>query len=284
MELRRFTSPHDYQAATTAFLEAYEAENNLILGLTNTLITNPMRYPDPAYMATIEDRGDVVMVVLRTPPYNLLLGHPVREDALPLLLDDVHAEYGTLPGLQGPKPHVEVCANLWREKAGQDFVLNRAMRIYKLEQVKPVSGVPGMLRPATANDYELAVAWLVGFSIDIGDTPDEDGLRQSMSRRLTGEDSGLFIWEVDGQPVSMVGYSGPTPHGIRINAVYTPPEHRRHGYASACTAAVSQWLLDGGRQFCFLFTDLANPTSNHIYQEIGYVPVVDVDQYDFMMP
>ena len=41
-------------------------------------------------------------------------------------------------------------------------------------------------------------------------------------------------------------------------------------------------LLDGGRRFCFLFTDLANPTSNSIYQRIGYRPVTDVDQWTFV--
>ena len=91
----------------------------------------------------------------------------------------------------------------------------------------------------------------------------------------------MFIWEDGGQPVCIAGFSGPTPHGIRIVSVYTPPELRGRGYASACTAALSQHLLDQGREFCFLFTDLSNPTSNHIYQEIGYRPVGDVDEYAF---
>ena len=90
-----------------------------------------------------------------------------------------------------------------------------------------------------------------------------------------------MIWEADGKPVSMAGYSGPTPNGIRIGAVYTPKDQRRKGYASACTAGLSQHLLDLGFQFCFLFTDLLNPTSNHIYQQIGFEPVSDVDQYSF---
>jgi predicted GNAT family acetyltransferase len=66
-----------------------------------------------------------------------------------------------------------------------------------------------------------------------------------------------------------------------VGPVYTPPEARRHGYASALVAHVSQDLLDGGRRFVFLYTDLANPTSNHIYQEIGYRPVADAYQYTF---
>ena len=74
---------------------------------------------------------------------------------------------------------------------------------------------------------------------------------------------------------------GRTPNGTRVGPVYTPPEHRGHGYASALVAAASQAQLDEGIQFCFLFTDLANPTANHIYQAIGYEPVSDIDVYVF---
>ncbi|MGH2521912.1 MAG: GNAT family N-acetyltransferase [Anaerolineales bacterium] len=94
------------------------------------------------------------------------------------------------------------------------------------------------------------------------------------------ETRGIYFWE-DPHPVSMAGYGGPTPNGIRVGPVYTPPEQRRKGYASACVAALSQLMLDRGRKYCFLFTDLANPTSNHIYQQIGYEPVCDVDEYKF---
>jgi predicted GNAT family acetyltransferase len=79
----------------------------------------------------------------------------------------------------------------------------------------------------------------------------------------------------------MAGYSGRTPNGIRVAWVYTPPENRGKGFAGACVAALSQKLLDEGRKFCFLYTDLANPISNHVYQKIGYEPVVDSTAYAF---
>jgi predicted GNAT family acetyltransferase len=79
----------------------------------------------------------------------------------------------------------------------------------------------------------------------------------------------------------MAGYTGSTPNGIRVTAVYTPPERRNRGYASACVAALSQMRLEGGRRFCFLFTDLANPTPNRIYQQIGYRAVCDMDEFTF---
>jgi predicted GNAT family acetyltransferase len=90
----------------------------------------------------------------------------------------------------------------------------------------------------------------------------------------------LFVWDHAG-PVSMASATGLTPNGIRVNGVYTPPEHRGRGYATACVAALSARLLADGRRFCFLFTDAANPTSNAIYRRIGYVPVAEVQEYRF---
>jgi uncharacterized protein len=99
-------------------------------------------------------------------------------------------------------------------------------------------------------------------------------------RWLARRGRSLHLWE-DGDVVSLAGTGGRTPNGIRIGPVYTPPDARRRGYASALVAAVSQAELDAGRRFCFLFTDLHNPTSNHIYQAIGYTPVRDVEAYAF---
>src|SRR5206468_2082657 len=98
--------------------------------------------------------------------------------------------------------------------------------------------------------------------------------REQMRQRLAARQ--MFLWkDASGHAVTMAGWSGRTPNGTRINAVYTPPENRRRGYASACVASLSQHLLDSGRRFCFLYTDLTNPTSNNIYQKIGYQRVGD---------
>jgi len=98
--------------------------------------------------------------------------------------------------------------------------------------------------------------------------------------RLREPDGGVVIWE-DASPVSFAGFGNPTPTGIRVGPVYTPRELRRRGYATALVAALTDVLLRRGRRHCFLFTDLANPTSNSIYQRIGYTPVTDVDMWVF---
>ena len=90
----------------------------------------------------------------------------------------------------------------------------------------------------------------------------------------------MFLWDI-GQPVSLAARSRHTTHGINVGPVYTPPAFRRRGYAGACVAALSQQMLDAGWEFCTLFTDLANPTSNSVYQKIGYRPVCDFDEYVF---
>jgi uncharacterized protein len=121
--------------------------------------------------------------------------------------------------------------------------------------------------------------WRAAFSID-AEGMDADEAEKNAALPLRNSRH-LVLWEVEGTPVSMAGYSGSTPNGIRVAPVYTPPKNRGKGFAGACVAALSQKLLDDGRKFCFLYTDLANPTSNHIYQTIGYEPVADATVYSF---
>ncbi len=130
-------------------------------------------------------------------------------------------------------------------------------------------------------DRPLALAWLNAFLVEaIGETAVEDA-ESTLEHRLSDPHGGIVLWEVGGAPVSLAGFGGPTANGIRVGPVYTPRELRRRGYGTALTARLTRSLLDHGRRFCFLFTDLANPTSNGIYMRIGYVPVTDVEEWRF---
>ncbi|MEO7230190.1 MAG: GNAT family N-acetyltransferase, partial [Candidatus Limnocylindrales bacterium] len=171
------------------------------------------------------------------------------------------------------------------EETGRAGRLAMAERAFRLSRVVPPAPVPGAWRLAAERDRALLGAWILAFYREA--LPDDDTLpdiEQTVSRWIVGVGRVVYLWEVDGRVVSMVGAGSPTPNGIRIGPVYTPPEDRQRGYASALTAAASQDQLDQGRRFCFLFTNLANPTSNHIYQAIGYEPVTDIDMYRFDPP
>ena len=284
MEVLRYHDPAAFYGRTEPFLVRDEACNNLLLGIGAGLVRNPTRFEHAPYMAAIEEDGAVVAVTLRTPPHRLILSRVAAPVALPLLAERVREEYPALPGVLAPAEIAGDFARAWRRVSGQPYRKGVAERIFRLEQVRPVSGVPGELRRATPADRGFLLEWYAAFHAEaVGpvEAGDLERIERSLDDRMSAEPGGLYVWH-DGRPVSMAGASGPTPTGIRIGPVYTPPEHRGRGYASACVAALSELMLRSGRSACFLFTDLSNPTSNRIYRAIGYEPVCDVDAYEFL--
>ena len=284
MQVRRFDNAAEFYNHVEPFLLAHEAEHNLILGLCTTLIKTDT-YREAPYLGYVEKDGEVAAVAMRTPPNNLAVSCITDTHALTPLVEDVKSVFSDLPGVVGMKEVSRCFAERWRDVTGRSYRIKRAMRIYKLEQVKSVTGVSGDVRSVTAAERELLVEWLIAFSAEAlhEDMPREEAERIADLRLdAAPEIRGTRLWYDGGKPVSLAGYTGPTPNGIRIGPVYTPLVYRKRGYAGALTAALSQELLDSGRKFCFLFTDLNNPTSNHVYQAIGYEPVTDVDEYDFV--
>lgn len=284
MILTRFDDPQAFYDRVAPFWMQNEAAHNLLLGLTGRLRAKPDLYGSGLpYMAVVEADGEILCTGLRTPPHGFLLSQTPDDAVVSLFVDDLYREYGKLPSALGPKSTSKAFAELWQQVSGQSYHHQYAERAFQLTAVKPVTGVPGALRQSTPADHDLLIDWIMAFNAEALEAVTRELAQAAVERyAASGNALGLYLWEVDGQAVSMSGAAGPTPNGVRINAVYTPPQHRRRGYASACVAALSQKMLDSGRRFCFLFTDLANPTSNHIYQEIGYEPVCDVDQYKFV--
>ncbi len=287
MKLVRFSDPRQFQDRVSPFLVQLEAENNLPLGIIANLVGGEFREQSP-YLAAVEDGGEIQFVVLRTPPFPALFSHsdPVPgQEITQLVLDDLRDVFGAnLSGVTANKPLAAVLRQSWVQRTGLNSELDMAMRIYKLEEVRTPEGVPGRLQKAGPGDRELLEEWYAGFHREaLGEEQSPEKVRKQVEKFLTSDPGqrGLRVWKVKDQLVSMAGYSGPTPHGIRVGAVFTPHQHRKNGFASACVASLSQELLDEGFSFCFLFTDLQNPTSNQIYQEIGYQPVGDVDTYRF---
>ncbi len=283
MQLKRFDSIAEFYPLVEPFLLAHEAEHCLMLGLSTNLLKKDTTYQDQPYLAYVEDGGEIVAVALRTPPYNLILSYMADDKPLPVIAEDVQSVYAEIRGVLGMQPYSQTFAERWKNMSGQNFRLNMCEGIYRLEKVNPVSDVRGNYRLANASDRDILIQWFIEFSDEAVESISREEATRLVDMRLTSDPSlrGVRIWAVDGVPVSFAGYSGPTPNGIRIGPVYTPPNYRGHGYASACVAALSQEMLDAGRKFVFLFTDLSNSTSNHIYQAIGYQMVSNIDEYRF---
>jgi uncharacterized protein len=285
MYLVRFNHAEDFYKRAEPFLLRYEMECNVIIGLCTNLIRYPERILEHPYMAVVEMAGAVIAVAMRTPPYNLLISVTEEEEALELIARDVYSLWKTLPGVVGPSKLAHEFADIWHKMSGQPHELEIAERLFRLDVVNPVNGVSGMMRRAAPDDRETLIQWYGEFMAESlpGELSDQAMIQRAVDTALEFETRGFYVWD-DGQIVAFAGYTGPTPNSLRIGPVYTPPQFRRKGYASALVAGLSQLLLDDGRQFLTLYTDSGNPTSNHIYQEIGYYTVMDVDMVRFHPP
>ena len=261
----------EFLRAAESLLLPNEARENLIFGITGSIVADPGRYPERRFWVVAED-DEPVAAAMRTPPFNLVLAEPRDDAALAALVEGIDQP---LPGVVGSRRAAEEFTRLWVERRGVAARVQRLQGVYALDTVQAVPPAPGAGREATQDDRPLLLEWSQAFGEEVLDENDPGRVEavNMVDHRLGADDGGFLLWEDGGEPVSAAGWGGPTPNGIRIGPVYTPPALRGRGYATALTAELSQRLLDQGRRFCFLFTDLANPTSNAIYERIGYVRV-----------
>lgn len=280
MEVKRFETVDAFLDVAGGFLGAREAQHNLIFGICSTVRANPGLYGGvPPYLAVVLHGSSVVAAAIRTPPRRLVLSEIDHPTAVQLLAADL--DPGDLPGVQGPAGVASSFAKAWTRRTGTPARSLRNLRIFRLTNVVPPVLAAGHMAEATPADRALAAGWLKAFHDEaLSDDPEQD-YEDMADRFIAGQGRRLVLWIDGDRPVSLTGIGGRTPNGIRIGPVYTPPELRGRGYASNLVAEASQAELDAGRRFLFLFTDLANPTSNRIYQAIGYEPIGDVDEFAF---
>jgi GNAT superfamily N-acetyltransferase len=280
MRVERSATVADFMDNAGTFLEAREAEHNLIFGICSQVEADPSAYEGPPYLATVLHGDKVVGAALRTPPWRLVVSMLDHPGAAHRLADDLQGE--SLPGVVGPADAAGSFAEAWGETIGITPRVLRHERGFRLRRVIPPRPAPGTMIHARDEHRRLLSAWVAAFHEEaLIDSPAQD-FDRTADRWIKGLGRTAWLWVDRGRPVSLTGVGGPTPHGIRVGPVYTPPEYRGRGFASNLVAEVSQRQLDAGKTFVFLFTDLANPTSNKIYQAIGYEAVNDVDEWGFV--
>ena len=274
-ELVRHAGPGDFLQRAESGLLASEAEHNLHLSLAYVRRDAGATGADVLF-DTVEQDGDLVGCVIRTPPHKLLITS-MPPEAAPDIVGPVAELYDEIPAVLGPADSAVAVASAWTALKGGGWETGMQQRIYRLDQVESVRPVPGAMRLATMDDLELLTDWGTGFARDAGHA--FLLAREQVNRMIERQD--LHIWQ-DESPASMAVAQGATPNGCRIGYVYTPPELRGRGYASALVARLSQRMLDSGMTFCVLYTDLGNPTPNAIYQRIGYNVICDVRDIDIV--
>ena len=282
IQVERLPDATTFLGVAGPFLERREAEHNLLFGIAANLIRDPDRpMTAPPLFAVVRRDAEVVAAALRTPPFNVVVSCTDDPDAVPALAGELARDGMALPGITAPPDVARAFADAWASTGGRAAHRTMAERVYRLEHLTPPRDVPGTSRIADERDRELLRSWTHAFLIEAHGRTHPNEARDVVDGALRSGTRVFYLWEHDGRPVSMAGVTGPTPNGIRVGPVYTPPADRGHGFASAVTAAASKAQLDQGRRFVFLFTDITNPTSNKIYRAIGYEPVIDIDQWSF---
>jgi RimJ/RimL family protein N-acetyltransferase len=215
--------------------------------------------------------GTVDGTVLQTPPFPLLLAD-VPTGSTPDLLT-VLAAGRRLPAAVNLAAADETAFLAdWAAATGGTGTPGTRSRLYRLGGLMPPEAVAGASRIASEADYDLLVRWHEEFQREAEGALRED-VRRGIDDRLSYD--GLLLWQADGEPVAMAGLTRIVAGVARITGVYTPQDHRRKGYGGAITTAASQEALTRGASEVVLFTDLANPTSNALYQRLGFGPVED---------
>jgi len=250
---------------TQPALEAGGAADSLMLGMCLRLTRYPERIETPPCFKTVSDDQGLVLAAVMTPPFQVVVSGP-RGDldaAARVLAAELLAERWHVPGVQGPAEVAALVAARLAEASGRRPRLERREHLYELRAVCIPVPAHGRLRVAGEPDAALIARWWYGSShaaFGQADAAESD----RVARRCIA-DGDVYVWDV-GRPVSQAVKTGPTPRGISIGRVYTPPEERGRGYATACVGELSRLLLAQGRDYCTLFVEAANIAAQRIVQ------------------
>jgi predicted GNAT family acetyltransferase len=287
MQFKLYTDVHEFYNDTYDVLMRHEAQNLIPLG--NIIIGHEGKdktdWRDPVnwFMATISDNKGIHLTAIMTPPHNITLyatDNTINPKAINCLIDGL--ENREIPGVMSEKDLSEYFAKEYTLRKGKDFRTTMNQRIYELTAVNPDVKKVGIVRLLNEKDMPFFPYWAEAFYAAESYGKTEMSIPQDAAPylyRITQKK--LYVLEDNKIPVSMAGYTREMQTVIGVAFVYTPPYERRKGYATSIVAQISQFALDKGFNKCVLYTDLANPTSNSIYQKIGYIPICDSLQLKF---
>lgn len=293
MNIHQTTDLARFTQRALPFLRQRPAEHHLLLALIESL-EHDAENQSPI-LITVESDGAVVAVALQTTTRPLLLSRTTKPTYVEAIAHHIKSRWPrrevplrqSLRAFSGPKAEAALFARALRRWTRLRYAVTLKMRIFQLcagpelllgDSSQSPDAPQGLLRPAETGDRDRIVNWCRAFEQETFGQIRTDPQLWTDRSLAQGQ---LYLWETTDGPTCLAAGIGTPQDGGRIGPVYTPPEHRRRGYATAATAALSQRLLDSGCAACYLFTELNNSTSNHIYQSIGYKAVCDWDEYKF---
>ncbi|CAB4766441.1 unannotated protein [freshwater metagenome] len=283
--VERTTDP----AAFLALAEDHLAGEPVLSTVVSTTLERAVADPSPVdhprwWAALVDERTDeVVGVAMRTAPFR---PYPLYLLPMPTAAAEAFgawllAHEPDVAHANGLRASVEAALGVLADDRGGSTRVLEHDRLWEATSVLPPTGVPGSARAATLDDLDLVTAWCLDF-MPAADRqagrPPREGEGEHLDRdyaRGKIERGFMWLWEDKGEVVHLTGWNPPALGVARVGPVYTPVEHRGHGYAAALVAQVTERILSDGARAC-LFTDVDNPVSNGVYERIGYRPVAEM--------
>lgn len=279
MKINFSKSAAEFLNEVSHFLEKREAEYSLMLGLCELKKINNQAIDENVYVSVYD--SDHLIGALLVNERSLVITE-FTDSILKKIAESLFATNIKIPAVVGPASTSEKFADIWGQLTQQSYKLAMGQKIYQLDKVISPKNTNGKLVAATDEYTEIISQWLYQFNIE--SLPHEPAtIQKALNLAQTKIKKGeIYLWlDIQNKPVSMNLVTRPTQNGISIGGVYTPVELRKNGYASATVAQTSQLMLSSGKKFCVLYTDVENPTSNKIYQNIGYKEIATSQHFIF---
>jgi len=266
------SNARDFLERCGKILEKDPIEHNQILTMCQNAERKRANGEDSNIKCAIltDDDGEFVVAAVQTPPHNLVLTK-AKSLEINALAEALVKHKFAFPGVVGPSDVTGTFVEQWTALTGQNTAESMDQIIYMLkgrELLMPE--VEGEMRFAESDDVKLVTEWIASFSKDSLPKAEQVTTKDAKAQAEEAVKAGrIAFWTVKGKPVAQAGISG-TDHVARINRVYTPPEHRERGYASAVVANLTKLQLDKGKKMSCLYADARNTQANSIYRKIGY--------------
>jgi GNAT superfamily N-acetyltransferase len=284
MEVVRFATPEEFLAATETYRLSDPTRTNILSSVPMAVAKGDRTYDAYWWWAVFDENEYCVGAAFRTAPFGLQIG-PMPLEGVQLLAAAVAKDDDTITWIVGSESVTTAFLREYGDSSSSGssrrFVRGLKSLLHELGELTAPQ-VGGSYRVATLDDVELVVRWTHDFLAFTGATPLPDGRdREFIIARL--KESSLRLWSVENEPLAMAGH-GPTvetPSGsfTRIGPVFTPENLRGRGYGSAVTAALCEELIGRGSRV-ILYADAAYPTSNRVYQRLGFREIDNLVQFD----
>lgn len=281
MQIQKITHIDQFLVLNEELLLKKESFYNLMLGLAYNIQTNKFKTDSPLFYSIL-DREQVIGCALRSNVDKPLIVSEMPSEAISLLIAELSSTKEDIQAVVGEEVTAGIFKDRWVALNDLDYKIDIHLGIFECFRVILPKKISAKMIPAMEDHVDILRKYLRGFCEDC--FPERvhtnEKIEELMSNHLKNK-TAYLLQTAEGEIVSMAASTRSTKTGTTISYVYTPKEFRGHGYASMIVAMISQQILDSGKIMVNLFTDLLNPTSNSIYQKIGFTKIGQNIHYEF---